>query len=47
MYIFISVAICLYLVDKAHEVGVGPSGLVEVVRLLQHLRQLLGTDIPG
>jgi hypothetical protein len=35
-----------YLVQKAHEVVVGPAGLVEIVGLQQHLRELLTTDIP-
>ena len=33
------------LVDQTHEVGVSPSSLVQVVRLLQHLRQLLAPNI--
>ena len=33
------------LVDQTHEVGVSPSSLVQVVRLLQHLRQLLAPYI--
>ena len=34
------------LVDQSHEVSVGPAGLVMVVGLLQHLRQLLASNIP-
>ena len=34
-----------HLVDQAHHVGVGPASLVQVVGLLQHLRQLLAADI--
>ena len=33
------------LVDQTHEVGVSPSSLVQVVRLLQHLRQLLAPNV--
>ncbi len=34
------------LVDETHDVGVGPARLVEVVGLLQHLRQLLASHVP-
>ena len=34
------------LVDQPHEVSIGPAGLVQVVRLLQHLGQLLAPNIP-
>ena len=33
------------LVDQTHEVGVSPASLVQVVRLLQHLRQLLAPNV--
>ena len=36
-----------HLVDQPHQVGVGPAGLVQVVRLLQHLGQLLAPNIPA
>ena len=35
------------LVDQSHEVSIRPSGLVQVVRLLQHLGQLLAPNIPA
>ena len=35
-----------HLVDQTHEISVGPASLVQVVRLLQHLRQLLASNIP-
>ncbi len=35
-----------HLVDETHDVGVGPARLVEVVGLLQHLRQLLASHVP-
>ena len=34
-----------HLVDQTHEVGVSPSSLVQVVRLLQHLGQLLASNV--
>ena len=37
----------MHLVDESHHVGVRPARLVEVIGLLQHLRQLLTPDIPG
>ena len=36
----------LNLVDQPHEVSIRPSGLVQVVGLLQHLGQLLAPDVP-
>ena len=35
------------LVDQPHEVSIRPAGFVQVVRLLQHLGQLLAPNIPG
>ena len=35
-----------HLVDQAHDVVVGPSALVEVIGLLQHLAEPLGPDVP-
>ena len=34
------------LVDHAHDVIVGPSSLVKVIRLLQHFAEPLGSDVP-
>ena len=34
-----------HLVDKTEDIIVSPAGLVEVVRLLQHLRKLLASHI--
>ena len=34
-----------HLIDHAHEISVRPATFVEIVRLLQHLRQPLGADV--
>ena len=36
----------LYLVDDTESVLICPAGLVQVIRLLQHLRQLLASNVP-
>ena len=43
LYMYCIVA---HLVNHAHEVGVGPALLVQVVRLKQHAAQLLRSDVP-
>ena len=35
------------LVDQSHEVSIRPASLVQVIGLLQHLGQLLASNIPG
>ena len=36
---------CTHLVDEAEDIIICPSGLVEVVGLLQHLRKLLASHV--